>query len=156
MRFFDWLFNRNNEEFITELPVTVLNRWFLYDTGIGHENELAEAIGLTRVSEEGEAKEREDSDARIEKVSYLLPFLDHISTLTAETVAHSQKSAMLEDGISISEVEHDLEIVKKVYKAIALSSVMSAFSIAAELDFIHTHPDIFVEDPEEDEPYEFQ
>lgn len=153
MRFFDWLFDRGREEFITELPVTVLNRWFLYDTGIGHENELAEAIGLTRVSEEGDSKEREDSDARVENIAYLFPFLDHISTLTAETVAHSQKTEMIKDGIAIGEVEADIEIVKKVYKAIALSSLMSSFSIANELGFIHTHPDTFVD--EGDDPIEF-
>lgn len=151
MRFFDWLFNRD-EEFVAELPVTVLNRWFLYDTGMGNENEMAEVIGLTPVSEEGDAKEREDSDARVENIDYLIPFMDHISNLTAEVVAQSQKNLMLEDGLNPEDVANDLEVVKKVYKAIALSGMLSSFSIANELGFIHTHPDVFVED---DEPYEF-
>lgn len=156
MRFFDWLFNRDRDvEFITELPVTTLNRWFLYDTGIGNENDLAESIGLTRVSEEGASKERDDSDKRIEKIAYLFPFLDHVSNLTAETVAFSQEQAMLEDGVPISEVEHDLTIVKRVYKAIALSSLMASFSIANELSFINTNPDVFVEDDGKDDMYEF-
>lgn len=155
MRFFDWLFNRNQEEFITELPITVLNRWFLYDTGMGHENEMAEAIGLTPVSDEGDSKEREDSDARVENVAYLLPFLDHISTLTAETVAHSQKELMIEDGLNPEEVGRDLEVVKKVYKAIALSGMLASFSIAAELSFIHTHPEVFVDSEEGEDPFEF-
>lgn len=146
MKFFDWLFNKDSEAFVTELPITVLNRWFLYDSGMGHENELAEVIGLTRVSEEGEAKEQEDSDARVKNIAYLFSFLDHIASLTAETITQSQKKLMLEDGVSPSDVEQDMEIVKNVYKAIALSGMMAGFSIANELGFIHTHPEIFVED----------
>ena len=159
MRFFDWLFNRDREEpFVTELPVTVLNRWFLYDTGIGKENELAEVIGLMRVSDEGDAKEREDSDKRVEQIAYLLPFVDHISNLTSEVVAESQKKLMLEDGVPDEQVEHDLNIVKSVYKAISISSMMASFSIANELGFIHTHPEVFLEDNEvdnEEDTYDF-
>ena len=144
MRFFDWLFNRDHDEvFVTELPVTVLNRWYLYDAGIGNEIELADYIGLSRVSEEGDAKEREDSDLRVEKIGYLLPFIDHISNLTSEVVAESQRDMMLEDGMTQDQVDEDIEVVKKVYKAIALSSMMAGFSIANELSFIHAHPEVF-------------
>lgn len=148
MKFFDWLFKKNNEVFVTEMPMTLLNRWFLYDTGIGNENDLAEAIGLTRVSEEGDSKEREDSDKRIDEVAYLIPFMDHISTLTAEAIGESQKSFMMEDGMSLDQADSDLEVVKRVYKAIALSSLLAGFSIATALEFIETHPDVFIEEDE--------
>lgn len=138
MTFFDWLFRKRPHLEITELPITVLNRWFLYDSGIGEENLLASSIGLTNVSEEGDSKEREDSDARVEKVAYLIPFLDHMSTLTAEVVAESQKKMMLADGLSRPQVEEEIELVKNVYKGISLCSLMASFSIANELGFIHT------------------
>lgn len=147
MSFMDWLLGkrRDSENEITELPVTVLNRWFLYDTGMGHENELAEAIGLMPVSEEGDLKEREDSDIRLENIAYLIPYMDHISSLTAEVVAVSQKMAMIEDGADIEEVNRDIGIVKNVYKAIALSSLLSGFSIANDLNFIHADETFMVE-----------
>lgn len=148
MRFFDWLFKKHDETFVTEMPMTLLNRWFLYDTGLGNENDLAEAIGLTRVSEEGDSKEREDSDIRIEQIAYLIPFMDHISTLTAETIGESQKSLMVEDGVPLDQADSDLEVVKRVYKAIALSSLLAGFSIANALQFIETHPDVFIEEDE--------
>ena len=148
MRFFDWLFRKHDSEFVAEMPMTLLNRWFLYDTGIGNENELAGAIGLTKVSDEVDAKEREDSDIRVEQISYLIPFLDHISNLTAETIAETQRIAMVEDQLPPDQVEQDLEIVKRVYKGIALSSLLSSFAIANALDFIHLHPDVFIEQDE--------
>jgi hypothetical protein len=152
MSFLDWLLGKQTQDDeVRELPVTTLNRWFLYDTGIGNENELAEAIGLMPVSDEGDSKEREDSDIRVENVAYLLPYIDHISTLTAETVASSQRIAMIDDGMSLEEVNADLAIVKNVYKAIALSSLLSGFSIANELGFIHADPDILIQGGFDDE-----
>jgi hypothetical protein len=146
MSFFDWLLGKTQDkDEITELPVTTLNRWFLYDTGMGNENELAEAIGLMPVSDEGDAKEQEDSDIRVENIAYLIPYMDHISSLTAEVVSASQRIAMLEDGADPEEVNSDLTIVKNVYKAIALSSLLSGFSIANHLNFIHAEPDFIVE-----------
>lgn len=156
MKFFDWLFKRNDEEFVAELPLTVLNRWFLYDTGMGNENDLAPAIGLTKVSEEGDAKEREDSDIRVENIAFLLPFMDHISTLTAETVAETQRLAMVDDGVPQEQVFYELDIVKKVYKGIALSALVAGFSISNELNFIHPNPEVLVDDEDLGElPNEF-
>ena len=151
MSFMDWLFGKRRLTENVELPVTTLNRWFLYDTGIGNENELAEAIGLIPVSEEGDAKEREDSDMRVDRIAYLIPFMDHISSLTAETVASSQRNAMLEDGANMDDINSDISIVKNVYKAISLSSLLSAFSIANELNFIHADESFMIEGSMDDE-----
>ena len=71
--------------------------------------------------------------------------MDHISSLTAEVVAVSQKMAMIEDGADIEEVNRDIGIVKNVYKAIALSSLLSGFSIANDLNFIHADETFMVE-----------
>jgi len=57
------LFNR--DEYVVrrvDIPVSTIVRWYMYDTSLYDENDLAELIGLNRVSQEGHVKEQEDSD----------------------------------------------------------------------------------------------
>ena len=53
-----------------DIPMTTILRWYLYDTELYDPNEISELLGLSRVSEEGNTKEKQDSEIRV-KTSYL-------------------------------------------------------------------------------------
>jgi len=62
-----------------EIPFSTITRWSLYDLSVEYPNEIAVLLGLNPVSEEGDKKEAEDSEDRLEYVEDLLPFMDIIS-----------------------------------------------------------------------------
>ncbi|CAB4174578.1 hypothetical protein UFOVP965_56 [uncultured Caudovirales phage] len=118
-----------------EVPISTIFRWYLYDTDLGEDpSALAESVGLSRISEEGEAKEREDSDLRLEAVVPLLPFLDMIATISADAMAGYRASTFPE----VEESEEDINMRKTFYKAIASSSLVGAMSIGLDLGVIET------------------
>ncbi len=140
MRWFRKLFRKSNEfETISQdIPLSTLMRWYIYDTGMGYENEIAELIGLTPVSEEGNKKERQDSELRLEKVLDLMPYLDLISDVAADAVSNMQLKEMKKAGV-ISEtvdLEDDMLTMQSIYKAIAISSLVGGFSIALQLGLV--------------------
>ncbi len=140
MRWFRKLFGKDND-FVTvskDVPLTTLMRWYIYDTGMGHENEIAELIGLTPVSEEGNKKERQDSELRLEQVLDLMPYLDFISDVAADAVSSMQLKEMQKAGVisETADLEDDMITMQSVYKAIAVSSLVGGFSIALQLGLV--------------------
>jgi hypothetical protein len=133
-------FNSDRYEIVTsEVPVSTISRWYLYDTSLTEEiNELAEMVGLSRISEEGEAKELEDSDLRIKHMSPLFPFLDAMSDLSSKTISslHMQELIKNIPEDEREEVLHDVKDMNNVYKAVAMSTLIGTFSIALELGII--------------------
>jgi len=117
----------------TEIPLSTMLRWYLYDTGLAPANSLAEGVGLNRVSEEGDVKEKEDSDLRLSGILELMPFIDSISDMSVSTMLALQDSkannAMSEDEIEASSV---------IYKAISMSSLIGALSIGLSLGILET------------------
>jgi hypothetical protein len=139
MSWFDKFFNRNSEDVfetvnfsssIEDIPLTTLVRWYLYDTSLYEENAAAELIGLSPISEEGDAKEREDSDLRLESIEFLMPFLDAMADISSNVLAAIQIKES-EDA-----TEQDLIIMQKVYKTLAVSTLIGAFSSAVDLGII--------------------
>ena len=45
-------------ESLHPIPFTTLIRWYLYDLEVENPNKIAELLGLTPISQEGEEKER--------------------------------------------------------------------------------------------------
>lgn len=128
-------FKRNKEEIVVEtqdLPVSTLVRWFLYDTDLSDPNDLAIALGLNPVSEEGESKELEDSDNRLFEVADLFPYLDTIAEIAANSVVAAQLS---EAGEELSE-DAPLHIMLPLYKLVAQAALVSGFSSAVELGLV--------------------
>lgn len=136
-------FFKNEDEFDVnfpdkEFPGTTVVRWFIYDTGIGNENDVAESVGLSRVSEEGDAKEKEDSDLRLIAIKQLFPYIDYMSTISADVIASAQLKILKESpsielaGIQ-KELEDDLQIMRDIYQAVAASTLLGAISIAIRL-----------------------
>jgi len=139
------LFKRKKKEapqiISMEVPFTTLSRWYLYDIEpVDDINGLAEVIGLSPISEEGDEKERQESEARVEKIIPLMPFLDHMSDVSAVTMSAIHLHGLLDEDPDMSdeELEEKAEAVKDVYKAVALSTLMGTFSVALNIGIIHT------------------
>jgi hypothetical protein len=114
-----------------EVPMTTLFRWFLYDTGLDDANKLAELVGLNRVSEEGNAKEQEESDLRLSRLYSLMSYIDAISDMTADTFVALQNG---KDPEALSEEE--TESSRIIYKAVGMSTLIGALSIGLDLGIL--------------------
>jgi len=70
MSFFDRFKKKDNnyEIFTRDIPLSTILRWYIYDTELGEPNDVVEVMGLNRASEEGDEKEREDSDLRLDNI----------------------------------------------------------------------------------------
>lgn len=140
-------FKRKKPEFdiiTNDVPMSTVYRWYLYDTSLTDDvNDVAEIIGLSRISEEGEAKELEDSERRMEMAAPLFPFLESMAELSAHVMSALHAKEMVEENPDSSE-EEDAETseilasMHNVYKAVALSTLIGTLSGALELGIIET------------------
>lgn len=157
MKWFRRLFNKPDYEIIrNDIPLFTVMRWFIYDTGFGNENEIADLIGLTPVSEEGDKKERQDSDVRLESIEPLFPYIEFISTIAGDSIASFQTQEMKKAGILTdnNELESDLETMRSVYKALAVAALVGGFSIANHLGIVSVNAESSDIIPLEEEDYE--
>jgi hypothetical protein len=132
------LFNREPEFEIVrnDIPMSTVLRWYLYDTGIENPNEIAELVGLNPVSDEGDAKEREDSNNRIEDIMPLMPFIETIASISADVISSIHiKNYIKSNPDEI--VDEDVAAIGLVYKAVAMSNIVGTLAIANHLDLIH-------------------
>jgi len=133
------LFNR--EEYVVhrvDVPVSTIVRWYMYDTSLYDENDLAELIGLSRVSQEGNAKEQEDSDNRLEAIEQYMPFLDQMADISANILTTIQLKE-ISDSEYLTSLAEDMptEIMHRLFKAVALSTLIGTFSIGTNLQIIN-------------------
>jgi len=132
----------DTEVIINEVPMSTIFRWYLYDTGLSEDtSKLAELVGLSPISEEGESKEEEDSDSRIKKLEPLYSFLDTVSDISASslTALHLEEAMLAGDIESMEDIEDHKEGMFNVYKAVSLSTLIGAFSIGIELGMIQNN-----------------
>ena len=139
MRWLRRLFNR--EEYVVhrvDVPVSTIVRWYMYDTSLYDENDLAELIGLSRVSQEGNAKEHEDSDNRLEAIEQYMPFLDQMADISANILTTIQLKEIA-DSEYLTNLAEDMptEIMHSLFKAVALSTLIGTFSIGTNLQIIN-------------------
>jgi len=133
------LFNR--DEYVVrrvDIPVSTIVRWYMYDTSLYDENDLAELIGLNRVSQEGHVKEQEDSDNRLLAIEQYMPFLEQMAEISAnilttiqlKEIDDSEELSALADGMTT-------EIMHSLFKAVALSTLIGTFSVGTNLQIIN-------------------
>jgi len=121
-----------------DVPMTTIMRWYLYDTAMAVPNSVAEEVGLTPVSQEGDVKEQEDSDVRVANILPILPYLESIADISATVLTSIHLKEMREHNSEMAEeFEAEIETMSTVYKAVALSTLIGAFSIGTALDLIH-------------------
>lgn len=125
-------------EFITkDVPLSTIARWFIYDTELDEPNTVAHLLGMNTVSEEGDEKERQDSDTRLENIDYLLPFLDAVANINSDVITNIQvNEIMSKDPDNEVEINRELNTMHVLYKVIGMSAIVGAFSTAMELGLI--------------------
>ena len=136
-----WFFKKRKKHtdpqtLTSEVPVTTMVRWFLHD--IGSEG-LEEIIGLSPVSEEGYDKEQQDSDERLTELNPIVPFIEFISSIAGNVL--STNALLYTDNEDLEELfDEDIDDLSSnlstIYKSIAFSSIIGAFSIASSLGLI--------------------
>lgn len=133
-------FFKKREEFVsvtTDVPISTIKRWYVYDTSFENEAEVAELIGLSPVSDEGHSKERQDSEKRLDTITHLMPYIDLISEVAAESVANLQFNEMRKAGVMDDSNDfEELAIMRMVYQAIAISALVGGLSIATHLGIV--------------------
>lgn len=139
MRFFGKKPKETHETVLHEVPMSTVFRWYLYDTELSEDtNELAELVGLSRVSAEGDEKEQEDSERRVKEVAPMFNFLDAISEFSARSLVAIHMTELIDEDEDVEDsvLEAKAEASYAIYKAVALSTLMGAFSIGIELGMI--------------------
>jgi len=137
--FFDRFKKRedNFEIFTRDIPLSTILRWYIYDTELGEPNEVVEIMGLNRASEEGDEKEREDSDKRMDNIAYLLSYLNAMADIAADVITGLQVDEITKDNPNNSEeIERELDTMRVLYKVVSLSAIMGAFASAMEIGLI--------------------
>lgn len=132
-----FLYSGEDENEVDKVPLSTLFRWFLYDMDVENPNEFNEVFNLTAVSEEGDEKEREESDKRTERLAPLFAFLSLYASMNAQYTYETQKEdikAMPE--ISEEDLEKESEVIKMFYRNVSFAGIMGAFSTALELKLI--------------------
>lgn len=126
------------DEIITnDVPVSTLVRWFLYDTSLVDPNDAAHLVGLTRVSDEGDAKEVQDSEDRLAEIDELIPFLSAMSEISSTALANIQAAQIMEDDPDAGEkIMEDIGAMQSMYQVVALATLINTFSTAIKLGII--------------------
>lgn len=131
---------RNKEEnFITEIPMTTLARWYFYDAGLDEPNKMASVVGMIPDSVEGSEMEEEASDQRIARVIPLIPYIETMTEINARSFAELQFDHYFETHqLDPAKLTDEKEVVEELYRQVSYSALLSAFAGALELGIIST------------------
>jgi len=129
------------EEYVVhrlEIPVSTIVRWYMYDTDFADQNELAELIGLSKVSKEGDVKEQEDSDNRLEAIEQYIPFLTQMAEISANLITTIHTKELQDSGLLVDSIDdRQIEMMQDLFKTIALSTLVGTFSVGTRLQIIN-------------------
>jgi hypothetical protein len=134
-----WPISHNNEgsNNLNKIPITTLFRWLLYDITSEDAPLYSHIFDLTPVSEEGNLKEQNDSDTRVENISEIVPLLTFYATATAEFAFNIHKTKLTSlEGITKEMVAASEEAFKEFYYHMIFAGLMGSYSAMAELDII--------------------
>lgn len=130
--------NDDDDDWVTKsIPVTTLARWYLYDVEVNNPNALAVLLDLTPVSEEGDEKERQDSEVRVDRLYNIFPFIKTMAEINAKAVFQVQRAELPEELTKLLNPNSpEMEQLIKFYEHLSFAAIMSAFSSAAELGLV--------------------
>lgn len=130
--------NEGDDEWVTKsIPVTTLARWYLYDVDVNNPNKLAMLLDLTPVSEEGDEKERQDSDVRVDRLTNMFPFIKTMAEINAKAVFQVQRTELPQELSKFLDINSpEMEQLVRFYESISFAAIMSALSSAAELGLV--------------------
>lgn len=121
---------------VKSFNLSSLIRKIMYDTGIPNPEDVAELIGLSRISSEVAEMEHEASEARLAKLSPIMPILDAHAGITASIVAMSYSVAVSEDDDHDNPDEEGLEALNKLFNMVALAATVSCLTSLLDLNLI--------------------
>lgn len=110
-------------------------RGFILDSQIQNAHELCVILGCSIMSDELQEREEDDSDLRVERISYLVPMLYAHAHALAEGSVEYQKTSASEDLASLPD-ELWLES-RKMMEQIALSALMGSVSQLIDMGLLH-------------------
>lgn len=132
---FEW-FRRKPEpeiDLVTDsVPLTTLIRWYIYDLRVKEANRLATEFEMVPVSEEGDEKERHDSNLRRERIEPLFPLMEIFAEINAKAVTVLQQ----EDLAAIGIAEEQYGALQIFYENLSLAALTATISAAAQLGLI--------------------
>lgn len=137
-----WFKRKKNEspqiEFLQkEVPLSTLLRWYIYDSGLGEPNDLATLLGLNPVSDEGEEMENDDSDKRMARIDFIMPFLHTIAEMGADVIVSLQVDEIKKNNPEdFEEIDKEENLMRLMYKMVGMSALVGAFSSAMEIGLI--------------------
>jgi hypothetical protein len=134
-----WPISHDNEgpNNLNKIPITTLFRWLLYDITSEDAPLYSHIFDLTPVSEEGNLKEQNDSDIRVENITDIVPLLTFYATATAEFAFNLHKTKLVKvEGITEDMVAATEESFKEFYYHMIFAGLMGSYSALKELDII--------------------
>lgn len=120
-----------------KVPLNMLYRWFMYDMNVEHPNDHLDIFHITPVSEEGDEKEKQDSEARADAIEPLLPFLNLYANMNAHYIFEMQKKDLIDLPPVVAEkLVKDSSTIKAFYSQVTLAGLITALSSAIELGIL--------------------
>jgi hypothetical protein len=129
-----------SERIVTEVSLPTLARWYAYDAGLEHPDEVADALGMLPTSEDGVKMEEQDSDRRTNRVIPLIPLIETIADINAQAIATLQMDHFMEDhGLDADELAHERIHIEEMYRQIGFSALLAGISAGIELGILETN-----------------
>lgn len=137
----NWKFWQRNNKLVNDGELTINEvserlRGFILDSQINNAHEIAVILGASISSEEVMEKEEEESDKRVQKVSYMVPLLYSQSHALAEGATEFQRVAasQIEDMPKLPE-EVWIES-RKLMEQVSLACALGAISQAVDMGLL--------------------
>lgn len=135
-----WPFSRKSRDAddsaVQTLPVSTLIRWFIYDIGFEHPNDLATKLALLPVSDEGDEKERADSTTRLVQLTTMVPFIQVMAAINAKAALELQAEVFEAVGIGFTSDSPEYESLLNFYEKISLTAILTSLSSANQLGLV--------------------
>jgi hypothetical protein len=125
---------------VKRIPLPILMRQAIYDSMLEPSEGIAEALGLSPVSDEVALMEEQESQKRLENISVLIPFIESHSDMSARICAAAYALGDDEEGL-LNELlgqEGALDLLTDLFKVVCISSSMSCVSTLLNLELIDT------------------
>lgn len=109
-------------------------RGFILDSQIQNGHELSTILGCTVISDDVQEREEEESDKRIDKISYLIPLLYAHTHLLAEGAVEYQKSTVTG---ALAELPDEIWWEsRKMMEQVSLSAIMGSISQLVDMGLL--------------------
>lgn len=123
---------------VTPAEIQARLRGFILDSQIHNPHDIAVILGCSASSDEVQEKEEEESDKRVERISYLVPLIYAQSHALAEGSMEFQR-ASLESTLSKEQVEILSEVwieSRKLMEQVSMAALMGSISQMVDMGLL--------------------